>query len=190
MFLTPTKKKKKKDFVSDWRRREILTLKMLLSLKLWSLRCPHWHQKYQIYYLWLDTVEKIWGNPNQRVAVTQVQSVRFSLRAFLAALVYIYIYFGWIKRMRKILLLLLKTCTCSALMHRYWRERVLKAKRWEIRKKVNEETGTELLIIQGVDVRFQNIWQVEYQRVNRGVHGSVRVGFVPNPEPTRISRVG
>ena len=33
------------------------------------------------------------------------------------------------------------------------------------KKKVNEETGTELLINQGVDVRFQNIWQVEYQRV-------------------------
>ena len=55
-------------------------------------------------------------------------------------------------------------------LHLHWctyidRERVLKAKRWEIRKNVKEETGTELLINQGVDVRFQNMWWVEYQRV-------------------------
>ena len=32
-------------------------------------------------------------------------------------------------------------------------------------KKVKEETSTELLINQGVDIRFQNMWWVEYQRV-------------------------
>ena len=131
---------------------------MLLSLNLWSLRCPHWHQKYQIYYLWLDTVEKNWGNPNQRDATTQVQSVRFSLIAFLAALVFFFL--GWIKRMRKILLLLLETCTCTdahiSTEREYWRQRD---------DNLKKETSTELLINQGVDVRFQNMWWVEYQRV-------------------------
>ena len=135
---------------------------MLLSLNLWSLKCPHWHQKYLIYYLWLDTAEGNWGNPNQRDAATQVQSVRFSLRAFLVALVFFF--FGLNKKNKKNLAATLGD------LHLHWctyidRERVLKAKRWEIRKKVKEETSTELLINQGVDVRFQNMWWVEYQRV-------------------------
>ena len=111
-----------RDFVSDWRRREILTLKMLLSLKLWSLRSPHWHQKYQIYYLWLDTVEKNWGNQNQRDAATQVQSVCFSLRSFLAALVFFFFFFLDEQKEWE------KSCCYSwrlahALMHIYWQER-------------------------------------------------------------------
>ena len=48
-------------------------------------------------------------------------------------------------------------------------ERVLMAKRWKIGKKVKEQTRTtELLIKQGVDVRLQSMWWVEYQRVKVG----------------------
>ena len=76
----------------------------------------------------------------------------------------IFFFLGWIKRMRKIFLLLLETCTCTdahILTEReYWRQRDEK-----LEKKVKEETGTELLINQGVDVRFQNMWWVEYQCV-------------------------
>ena len=136
---------------------------MLLSLKLWSLRCPHWHQKYQIFYLWLDTIERTEETQTKEMQPRRY-NVRFSLRALLAALVFFFLFFlGWIKTMRKILLLLLETCTCTDAQilteREYWRQR---DEKWE---KSKRKTSTKLLINQGVDVRFQNMWWVEYQRV-------------------------
>ena len=186
MFLTPTKKKKKKRFCFRLKKKRDFDFENAVKSKAVKPKMPTLTPKisdllFMTWHSWKEVRKPKPKSCSHAGTICPLQFKSFSC----CSCIYIYIYFGWIKRMRKILLLLLKTCTCSALMHRYWRERVLKAKRWEIRKKVNEETGTELLIIQGVDVRFQNIWQVEYQRVNRGV-----LGFVPDPEPTRISRVG
>ena len=36
---------------------------------------------------------------------------------------------------------------------------------------------------------FDSLICLAYTMANRAVHGSVRVGFVPNPEPTRSLRV-
>ena len=65
--------------------------------------------------------------------------------------------------MRKILLLLLETCTCTDA--HILTEESIEGKEMRNLKKVKEETSTELLINQGVDIRFQNMWWVEYQRV-------------------------
>ena len=66
--------------------------------------------------------------------------------------------------MRKILLLLLETCTCTD-AHILTERESIEGKEMRNLKKVKEETSTELLINQGVDIRFQNMWWVEYQRV-------------------------
>ena len=65
--------------------------------------------------------------------------------------------------MRKILLLLLETCTCTDAQ--ILTRESIEGKEMRNLKKVKEETSTELLINQGVDIRFQNMWWVEYQRV-------------------------